>query len=328
MQVLLSLWRLLIAYGFMVGIVHSSRSLYNANAQVCALSNGSQIVLWQPMGCALLSTSPMVLGFADSRNHVISTIDSAGVTAVLSGNGQKQRNDGAPSVASFWLPYSISTPASDPAPYAIVADYGNRCIRKIQLPGGMVTTIICGGLITSPSDTAVLSNGDIYVANPKSHVILLYRQSDSSIEVAAGSTHNAGMQDGQALTNATFNQPLGLCVHAFTNLVYIADWLNDAVRVFSPTAGLVSTLVAGKGFKDGMFSLAGGVLINGPKMVRYTHHSLFELQLERDTDIFSSSEWWVRSFLQCLIRTTVQSGSLTSSTAIPLPCSVMVPGLL
>ncbi len=214
----------------------------------------------------------MTVGFVDSRNQVIRSITMESVNGgiIIAGNGNKSLLDNdIGTLASFWMPYSISVPPMDPAPYAIIADYGNRCIRRIELSGSFrVSTLICGGLITSPSDTAVLNNGDMYIADPISHTVLFYSNGGAnggSVMTVAGLPGHSGYQDGESLIVAKFNQPLGIAVHAFTNVLYIADWLNDAIRYMDPQTNMVGTLVRGKGFRDGIFSLT---LINGPKTVR------------------------------------------------------------
>ena len=235
--------------------------------------SGDVSVLWQPMGCAILNaSSPMSIGFVDSRNHMIRRLDVDAMqknASIIAGNGRKALVDGNGSNASFWMPYAISTPPIDPAPYAIVADYGNRCIRRIELStsasSGAVTTLVCDGMMTSPSDTAVLPNCNIYISDPISHTILLYNVSNKTVTRIAGMPGDSGMVDGAALGQAKFNQPLGICMHSFTGVLYIADWLNDAIRALNTSAGTVSTLFSGRGFRDGVFSM---VQISGPKTVR------------------------------------------------------------
>lgn len=253
-------------------ITTSQRSLYlSGDVQVCDITSPDTIIvdsIWQPMGCAILSTWPtMVVGFVDSRNQVIRKTNLAnGNTTLVAGSGNKSLVDSEEgNMASFWMPYSISTPPMDPAPYAIIADYGNRCIRRIDLVSKYrVSSVICGGLITSPSDTAVLNNGDIYIADPISHTILMYTKDTGNLQIMAGLPGNSGYTDGDALSIAKFNQPLSVAMHSFTGVLYIADWLNDAIRSLSGE-GVVSTLIRGNGFQDGIFSMA---LIRGPKTVR------------------------------------------------------------
>lgn len=220
---------------------------------------------WQPMGCALLDLN--ILGFADSLNHMIRKVD-IGVSqqsvslGTLAGRLRTRGNmdsmnllePGESLQAAFSVPYSISIPPTTffPVQYAIISDYSNRCIKQIAYPSLQVTTITCGGLITSPTDTNVLDNGDIYITDAMSHSVLLYVKSTNVVRRIAGSpTGLSGYNDGDALTQALFYQPMGVANHASTGKVYIADWLNSAIRVI--TGSLVTTSIGmnGMGFMDG-----------------------------------------------------------------------------
>lgn len=255
---------------------------YSADVEVCPLVNedASNSIIWQPLGCAAVHTgSPdESLLFVDSRNQVIrqlkrntTTGGTGSFLSILAGTYRKKAyEDGQDIFSSFSMPYSISVPPiNDPiTPYAIVADYGNKCIRKISLSTNDVTTIACGGgIITSPSDTAVTHEGNIYIADPISHTILFYNASTQTITRVAGIINASGLVNGNALTTAKFNQPLGIAVHAFTGHLYIADWLNDAIRIFTHSTNTVSTLISGRGFQDSSTSFSN-ILIAGPKSVR------------------------------------------------------------
>lgn len=207
-----------------------SRQIYLPDdTQVCDIARNTPAQtglsrLWQPLGCAIIDSTvqPMTIAFVDSRNQMIRVLDRTVDPPLLStaaGNGTKGLADGTGSATtSFSMPYAISTPPITPAPYALVADYGNQCIRNISLvqPSlpSVVTTVACGGLITSPSDTAILPNGDVYIADPMSHSILMYSVSTRVVQRVAGSaTGLAGFVDGNGMTTALFNQVSPVCVN-------------------------------------------------------------------------------------------------------------------
>lgn len=266
----LSRMSLSIRIGFLIALITTASGTYTyPDVEVCDLVNTeSNNVLWQPMGCATMDALSNEIIFVDSRNQYIRKLDrNASILSTLAGRGVKSHVDGVQTDAGFNMPYSIATPPIMPAPYAVVADYGNKCIRNISFPQVMVSSPACGGLITSPSDVAVLPNGNVYIADAMSHTILFFNSVTRVVTRIAGQTGVPGFTNGNAMTTATFRQPLSVVVHAFTGDVYIADWLNDAVRVITTSSGTVSTLVGGssKGFRDGAFASA---LISGPKMVR------------------------------------------------------------
>jgi DNA-binding beta-propeller fold protein YncE len=252
------------------GTPASQELIYLPDVEVCDLVSEDTGVapgtVWQPMGCAILDKHR--LAFVDTRNQIVRTLDkNASRVGLIAGNGVKSHMDGAGTNAGFFMPYSITTPPITPTPYAVVADYGNKCIRNISFETypAAVSSIACDGLITSPSDTAISPAGDIYITDPISHTVLLYTAAFRTVERVAGMPNASGFADGAALTEARFHQPLGIAVHAFTGRVYVADWLNDAVRVISN--GTVSTLLGGPqahGLRDGTFASA---LLHGPKMV-------------------------------------------------------------
>lgn len=107
--------------------------------------------------------------------------------------------------------------------------------------------------------------GNLYVADAVAHRIRKITP-DGVVSTAAG-TGARGMQDGNALTEATFNNPLNVAVDAQGN-IYVADGSNHAIRKIS-ASGVVST-VAGTGsygYKDGpaagaQFSTPYGIAVD------------------------------------------------------------------
>lgn len=252
----------------------TDRSPYSVeDAYVCRATGPLEV--WQPLGITLVGSDSATghLLIADSRNHVIRKLDRGkSELSTMAGNGEKKYSDGPDIAASFSMPYNIVTPpvtveAPYPA-YALVADYGNACIRKISFPHNDVSTVVCGGLLTSPSDIVIRPDGNLYISDPMSHVILSYNITDHEMSVAAGVTNVPGLIDGGVL-QARFNQPIGICMSSDSDYLYVADWLNNAVRVVTHSLRTVSTFVGGLGFIDGDFNVFGNsVRLHGPKSVR------------------------------------------------------------
>lgn len=92
---------------------------------------------------------------ADTDNHIIRKITSAGVVTTFAGAaGQGASTDGTGSGARFSQPHSL---ASDSAGNIYTAEWGEPIIRKIT-PGAVVTTI-AGLRSTAPGYTGAPSNG-------------------------------------------------------------------------------------------------------------------------------------------------------------------------
>ncbi len=127
-----------------------------------------------PSGIAV--TADGICYVADSANHVIRQISSAGVVSTLAGApGQSGYADGVGSAAKFNQPHDLAIDKAGNV-YALEA---NSTVRKIT-PTGIVTTVAGNGLATTESITgqktpnaienfktnciAVANNGDVYVS--------------------------------------------------------------------------------------------------------------------------------------------------------------------
>ncbi|MDQ2794472.1 MAG: hypothetical protein M3Y12_10770 [Bacteroidota bacterium] len=139
----------------------------------------------------------------------------------------------------------------------------NSRIRKIA-PDGTVTTFTGGapGLVNGPlaparfgdpSDVAIDSQGNLYVADLSFHCIRKIT-SGGMVSTLAGSGV-AGFADGPG-TTAKFNYPIGIAVDAQGN-VYVAEDDGNRIRKVLPN-GTVSTIAGTgqSGFADGPGSSA------------------------------------------------------------------------
>ena len=137
-----------------------------------------------------------------------------------------------------------------------IADYDNGVVRKVDA-FGVITTFAGNGSIGysgdgGPATSAQLSNpnglaidglGNVYIADYNNMVI---RKVDVSgtITTFAGNGGHGYSGDGGPATSAMLFYPVGLAVDNANN-VYIADYLNSAIRMVN-TSGIIST-VAGNG---------------------------------------------------------------------------------
>ncbi len=179
--------------------------------------------------------------------------------------GNPGTNVGTGSAARFNEPAGV---AVDSAGNVYVADYYSDTIRKVT-PAGVVTTLAgragtqggqngtgSGALFNLPNDTAVDTNGNIYVADSNNKAIRKVTSTGVVTTLAGGSF---GSTDG---TNGTarFEDPSGVAVDTAGN-VYVADWLASTIRKVTPvgTNWVVTTLagLAGSsGSTDGTNSVA------------------------------------------------------------------------
>ena len=94
-----------------------------------------------------------------------------------------------------------------------------------------------------PIAVAVDRSGNVYVADRDNHTVRLIDPS-GKVTVVAG-TGAAGFAEGPA-TSAQFNQPYGVALSSDEKILYVADYLNHAIRALDLGTKRITT-VAGNG---------------------------------------------------------------------------------
>lgn len=236
-------------------------------------ADGTAARFSMPLGLAIDPAGTLYVG--DSRNHVIRRVTRDGrVTTIAGKAGESGTADGQGTAARFNRPSGL---ALDSAGILYVADQVNHAIRRIT-PAGNVSTIAgkigtsgtadgtgTAAQFTFPTDVAVDSAGNIYVADTSNHAIRKIAPGNI-VTTLAGSKRTSGNGDGFG-TQARFFSPWAVAVDAAGN-VYVADTNNNLIRRVTPE-GRVTT-VAGNptndepGSKDGIgveaeFSAPSGI---------------------------------------------------------------------
>jgi len=223
---------------------------------------------------------------ADTTNHSIRKIDSAGAVTTLAGTTAPGNTNGGGSIARFNFPSGI---AIDSAGILYVVDTNNHTIRKIVISNTGVVTVstLAGAALSagsangdgltiarfnSPNSITIDSLGNLYVADTSNHTIrkIVISSGVATVSTLAGTALSTGSADGLS-TAARFNTPLGITTDSAGN-VYVADTNNHTVRKITP-AGETSTVVgvAGSagftpGFLPGQLSSPTGVAISGTSL--------------------------------------------------------------
>ena len=174
---------------------------------------------------------------ADTDNHTIRKITSAGEVSTLAGSaGIFGSTDGTGTDARFYFPSGV---AVDALGNVYVADSSNSTIRKITSAGVVTTLAGSAGIngstngtgITArfkvPNGVAVDASGNVYVADSFNQTIRKITLA-GVVSTLAGSAGTSGSTDGIG-TTARFYVPQGMVVDASGNM-YVADTNNSRIR--------------------------------------------------------------------------------------------------
>jgi sugar lactone lactonase YvrE len=207
---------------------------------------------------------------ADTSNHTIRRITSAGLVTTFAGSGGTSGSaDGPGNGARFLYPNALTVDSSG---NVYVADTNNHTIRKIT-PTRVVSTL-AGMASTSgstdatgaaarfnyPMGIAVGAAGGLVVADQFNHT--LRRVTGAGVVTTlAGAAGVAGSANGPAL-QARFNYPAGVVVDA-GGRVFVADSLNHTIRRMEPdgTVLTIGGLAESAGSTDGA---DGAARFSGP----------------------------------------------------------------
>lgn len=184
------------------------------------------------------------LFIADSQNHVIRKITSAGVISTVAGSGPANAGysgDGGPATtAKLNSPQGV---AVDAAGNVFIVDSGNHAIRKMDAATGVITTIAGsgsygyqgdGGPATSaklyaPGRVSIDASGDVYIADQGNNVVRKVVTATGIISTLAGTGVAGYSGDGGPATSAKLSSPQSVTVDTGGN-VFIIDRGNSVIR--------------------------------------------------------------------------------------------------
>ena len=202
---------------------------------------------------------------ADTRNHTIRRITPAGAVDTLAGAaGDRGSSDGIGAAARFDNPMAL---AVDAAGNIVVADTGNRTIRRIT-PDGTVSTVAgaagqsgsadgaaAQARFASPVALAFDAAGRLVVADADNCTLRLVG-ADGAVSTLSGAAGDCGSTDGPA-ADARLSFPSALAL-ASDGVLYVADRGNATLRRVAADGALTTLAgVAGEpGTTDGNGSAA------------------------------------------------------------------------
>lgn len=210
----------------------------------------------EPSGICFDSSGNLIIARIRSCISKVTPSGELSTVAGITRNGNAYVDggwvDGLISEARFSDPLGI---AMDKGNNVYVADTGNNVIRKVT-PNGTVSTFAGVGYgfadgasssarFNAPSDVAVDSFGNVYVADTGNHRIRVISP-QGEVSTLAGGTQ--GASDGLG-NSAQFYSPSGLALDTSGN-IFVADRDNCRIRKITPE-GSVSTIAGSSpGFID------------------------------------------------------------------------------
>lgn len=219
--------------------------------------------------------------FCLSITFCMSSRSSAQVITTLAGNGTAAfgGDAGASTAAQVNYPFGVAVDTTTGNIY--IADTKNNRIREIVAATGIINTIagtgVAGALGDGGAATAAQLNNPTAVAIDLAHNVYIADQANNRVRMIVAATGNittlagtgiAGyFGDRGAATAAELNSPYGVATDAAGN-VYIADALNNRIRLVTVTTGVI-TSIAGTGVAafGGDGGVATGARLNTPEGV-------------------------------------------------------------
>jgi hypothetical protein len=246
--------KLIASTGKIVTVAGSANATHGGDS-----GQGPAAQLWEPSGVAVDQSGNIYI--ADQNNHRVRKVATPTPTTeitTLAGNGTAGYDGDGGQAPAARLNFPVGV-AIDAAGNVYTADYSNHRIRRVAPTTGLITTAAgngqagfageggpaTGARLYNPTDVAVDSAGNLYIADRFNHRIRKVTVATGVISTVAGNGTAGSSGDGAIATAAQLNQPFGVAVDAAGN-IYIADRGNHKIRKVTVATGIIST-IAGTG---------------------------------------------------------------------------------
>ena len=218
-----------------------------------------------PQGIAFDGSGNLYI--ADINNNVIRRVAaSTNIITTYAGTGaQGFSGDGNQATsATFEFPQAVATDANG---NLFIADSGNNVIRRVDVGTNVITTVVgsvpgnagysgdggpaTGATLRQPGGIAVDAAENLYISDSDNAVVRKVTASTNIITTIIGN-HGFGFGgDGGPALSATLTNPLLLTVDSTTGNVWIPDFWNNRVRMYTAGNLQISTVVGNGLVGDG-----------------------------------------------------------------------------
>jgi sugar lactone lactonase YvrE len=195
------------------------------------------------------------LYIAETGNHIIRKVDTAGKITTVAGTGtQGFGGDNGPATAALLdSPQGLAFGGGN----LYIADTHNHRIRQLNLSTGVITSIAgssagfsgdsgpaTAAQMNLPTALALDSSNNLYIADTQNYRVRKLNLTSGIITTVAGDgTQGFGGDNGPA-TAAEVDSPTGLAVDTSQNL-YIADTHNQRIRKVAAATETITTIAGG-----------------------------------------------------------------------------------
>ena len=183
----------------------------------------------------------------DYGNNVIRIIRNDGLVYTVAGSGEFGYNGdgGDPLKASINKPYGLTV--TKDGQYIYIADYGNHCIREVDVAANKIRTI-CGtgdpgysgdggngqnAQLNGPFWVCLWKEKYLLIADAENNCIRILDIKLNMIKTLTGNGVSGYIDSTAHNGTARYNIPAGIAVDYTSNYLYIADYANNAIRMYN-----------------------------------------------------------------------------------------------
>ena len=181
----------------------------------------------------------------DYGNNVIRMIKYDGFVYTVAGSGEfGYSGDGNnPLKASMDRPYGLAV--TKDGKHIFIADYGNHCIREVDMVAKTIRTICgtgepgysgdgCNGenaQLNGPFWVCIWNDKYLLIADAENNCIRALNLKTNIIDTMTGNGKHGYIDSTENDGSVRYNIPAGMAVEYRRNYLYIADYANNAVRI-------------------------------------------------------------------------------------------------